>query len=255
MKVKVTRSCPTLCDLMDYTVHGILQARILEWEAFPWSRDWTQVSRIAGRFFTSWATREAQIRSREDLISVQYKLARWTLVRNKQNISPWKPASCSGLKCILQTQIRQGFATSNQRGFPGSLVVKNLLVNVGDLGSISGLGRSPGEGNGNPLQYSCLRTSMNRGAGWAVVHGITKSQTWLSDWACTHQHPKCQWAEPRICHTGHVLVNTLHTFLLVQDPKKFFKLTMDLWKATLTQSKGDITMSTQGKYVSLIYIS
>ena len=51
---------------MDYTVHGILQARILEWVAFPFSRgssqpsDWTQVSRIAGRFFTSWATREAQ---------------------------------------------------------------------------------------------------------------------------------------------------------------------------------------------------
>ena len=66
MKVKVTQLCPTLCDPMDYTVHGILQARILEWVAFPFSRrssqsrDRTQVSHIAGRFFTSWATREAQ---------------------------------------------------------------------------------------------------------------------------------------------------------------------------------------------------
>ena len=66
-KVKVTQSCPTLCHPMDYTVHGILQARILERVAFPFSRgssqprDQTQVSRIAGRFFTSWATREAQI--------------------------------------------------------------------------------------------------------------------------------------------------------------------------------------------------
>ena len=57
--------CPTLCDPMDYTVHGILQVRILEWVASPFSRgssqsrDWTQVSRIAGGFFTSWATREA----------------------------------------------------------------------------------------------------------------------------------------------------------------------------------------------------
>ena len=65
MKVKVAQSCPTLCDPMDYTAHGILQARILEWVVFPFSRgtfqprDWTQVSRIAGRFFTSWATREA----------------------------------------------------------------------------------------------------------------------------------------------------------------------------------------------------
>ena len=58
-EVKVTQWCPTLCDPMDYTVHGILQARILEWVAFPFSRgssqprDQTQVSHIAGRFFTS----------------------------------------------------------------------------------------------------------------------------------------------------------------------------------------------------------
>ena len=64
--VKVAQSYPTLCDPMDYTVHGILQARILEWVAFPFSRessqprDRTQVSCIAGGFFTSWATREAQ---------------------------------------------------------------------------------------------------------------------------------------------------------------------------------------------------
>ena len=60
------QSCPTLCDPMDYKVHGILQARILEWVAFPFSRgssqptDQTQVSRIAGRFYTSWATGKAQ---------------------------------------------------------------------------------------------------------------------------------------------------------------------------------------------------
>ena len=65
LKVKVAQSCLTLCDPIDYTVHGILQARILEWVAVPFSkgssqpRDRTQVSHIAGRFFTSWATREA----------------------------------------------------------------------------------------------------------------------------------------------------------------------------------------------------
>ena len=63
-KVKVSQSHLTLCDLMDYTVHGILQARILEWVAFLFSRgsqprDGTQVSHIASRFFISWATREA----------------------------------------------------------------------------------------------------------------------------------------------------------------------------------------------------
>ena len=66
LKVKVAQLCPTLCDPMDYTVHGVLQARILEWVAFPFSRgssqpkDQTPVSHIAGRFFTSWATGEAQ---------------------------------------------------------------------------------------------------------------------------------------------------------------------------------------------------
>ena len=66
VKVKVTPSCPTLCDPMDYTVYGILQARILEWVAFPFSRrssqprDRSWVSHIAGGFFTSWATREVQ---------------------------------------------------------------------------------------------------------------------------------------------------------------------------------------------------
>jgi len=65
-EVKIAHSCPTLCDPMDYTVHAILQARILKWVAVPFSRgssqprDWTQVSHIDGEFFTSWATREAQ---------------------------------------------------------------------------------------------------------------------------------------------------------------------------------------------------
>ena len=66
VKEKVTQSCPTLCDPIDYTVHGMLQARILEWVSLPFSRgssqprDQIQVSCIAGGFFTSWATREAQ---------------------------------------------------------------------------------------------------------------------------------------------------------------------------------------------------
>ena len=64
LKVKVAQSCLTLCNPMDYAVHGILQARILEWVAVLFSRgsfqprDWTQVLHIAGGFFTSWATRE-----------------------------------------------------------------------------------------------------------------------------------------------------------------------------------------------------
>ena len=60
-------------------------------------------------------------------------------------------------------------------GFPGGSVVKNPPVNAGNPASIPGSGRSPGEGNGNPLQYSCLENPMDRGAWWATVLGITES--------------------------------------------------------------------------------
>ena len=65
------------------------------------------------------------------------------------------------------------------QGLPGTLLteaLRNLHANAGDPGSISGLERSPGEGNGNPLQYSCLENPMDKGAWWAAVHGVTKSQ-------------------------------------------------------------------------------
>ena len=65
-------------------------------------------------------------------------------------------------------------------GFSGSSDDKEFTCNAADLGSIPGIGRFPGEGNGYPLQYSCLENSMDRGAWWAMVHGVhgvTKSQT------------------------------------------------------------------------------
>ena len=64
-----------------------------------------------------------------------------------------------------------------QKCFPGGSEVKVSACNAGDLGSIPGLGRSPGEGNGTPLQYSCLENPMDGGAWWATVHSIAKSQT------------------------------------------------------------------------------
>ena len=118
---QVTQSCLTLCDPMDcslpgFSVHGIFQARILQWVAIffsrrscsssSWTRDWTQVSRIVGRRFTVWATRE-----------------------------------------VL-------------KGFPCSSAGKESACNEGDLGSLPGMGRSPGEGKGYPLQYSGLENSM-----------------------------------------------------------------------------------------------
>ena len=91
LKVKVAQLCPTLCDPMDYTVRGILQARTLEWVAFPFCRGssqprgQTQVSHTAGRFFTSWATREAQ----------EY----WRVAYPFSRRSSW-PRNRTGVSCI-----------------------------------------------------------------------------------------------------------------------------------------------------------
>ena len=74
-------------------------------------------------------------------------------------------------------------------GFPGGSDSKASACNAGDLGLIPGLGRSPGEGNGNPLQYSCLENPMDGGAWWATVHGVAKSRTRLSHFTFTfHFH-------------------------------------------------------------------
>ena len=71
-------------------------------------------------------------------------------------------------------------------GLPQWFSGKACACNAGDLSSITGLGRSLGIGNGNPLQYSCLENSMDRGAWWDTVHGVTNSQTRLIKWSHTH---------------------------------------------------------------------
>ena len=65
-------------------------------------------------------------------------------------------------------------------GFPGGSLSKESASNAGDLDSVPGLGRSPGEGNGYPLQYSCLEKPTDRGTLWATVHSVAKSRTQLS---------------------------------------------------------------------------
>ena len=90
--------------------------------------------------------------------------------------------------CVEETKFRHLFQTYYRffaitklnkvsQGFPGSSDGKAFAYNAGDPGSIPGLGRSPGEGNGNPLQYSCLEKLMDGGAWWATVHGVAKSWT------------------------------------------------------------------------------
>ena len=83
-------------------------------------------------------------------------------------------------KIVQNGDVQIAFPVYPQRGFPGGSDSEESACNAGDPGSIPGLGRAPGEGNGNPLLYSCLENPMDRGAWQIIVHGVTKSQTRLS---------------------------------------------------------------------------
>ena len=80
------------------------------------------------------------------------------------------------IECLVRKEKKKGvFGQSS--GFPGGSEGIASACNAGDTGSIPGSGRSPAEGNGNPLQYSCLENPMDRGAWWATVHGVAESDT------------------------------------------------------------------------------
>ena len=115
----------------------------------------------------------------------------------------WPPARdplTADFLYLILAKVTEGSAGSTHRGhfvmsrlafikgLPGGSVVKNPPANAGDSGSIPGLGRSPGEGHGNPLQYSYLGNPMDRGAWWATVLGVTKSQICLSNETSTNSH-------------------------------------------------------------------
>ena len=145
--VKVTQLCLTLCSPMDCSLpgcsgHRIPQVRILEWVAFPSAGDLPNPA----------------MEPRSSVLLVDYSQSEPLLRMTAQNL---------------------------ELGFPSGSVVKESACNAGDVakavGSILGSGRSPGKGNGNPLQYSYLGNSMGRGAWWATVHGVAKSWTRLSN--------------------------------------------------------------------------
>ena len=97
--------------------------------------------------------------------------------------------------------------------FPGGSVLKSLPANVGatgDTGSFSELGRSPGGGNGNPLQYSCLENAMDRGAWQAAVHGVTKSRT-------GPHHTQRQYIERQNVQTTRLLLWKRRIILAVEN--------------------------------------
>ena len=96
--------------------------------------------------------------------------------------------SLSGAMPLLSRRVVVFPPSHTYLGFPGGSVVKNPPANAGDAGLISGLGRSPGKWNVNLLFYSCLENPIDKGACWAAVHGVGKSQTWLSDYTAITNH-------------------------------------------------------------------
>ena len=104
-----------------------------------------------------------------------------------------------------------------ERGFPGGSLIKNLPANAGDMGLIPGLGRSPGEENGKPLQYSCLANPMDRGVWWATIHRITKeldTTEWLTFSSLQHvdrEKPSIQRVNCKLYYSPRGTYTHTHT--------------------------------------------
>ena len=198
MQGKVAQLCMTLRYPMDYTVHGILRAGILQWVAVPFSRessqprDGTQVSHIAGRFFTSWATREA--------CGLALLPCKWyssdlaiLLLLSYSSLLGHTEMSMSN----LYHQRRQWHPTPVL--LPWKSHGRRSLVGCSPWGrweldttqwlhfhfSLSCIG----EGNGNPRQCSCLENPRNGGAWWAAVYGVAQSRTRLKRLSSSSSNP------------------------------------------------------------------
>ena len=108
---------------------------------------------------------------------------------------------------------------------PGGSVVKNPPANPGDAISIPGSWSSPREGNDNSLQYSCLGNPMDRGAWWATIHGVTKSQTPLRDFTFTFKQRKVKW-EKRVTYPYNWEVNLTFCPMLMLNDREWRQFTV-----------------------------
>ena len=129
-------------------------------------------------------------------------------------------------------------------GFPHGSVVKNPPAIAGDAGLISGSGRAPGAGDGNPLQYSRLENSVDRGAWWAVVRGVTKSQTWLSE-QCSQGPSCCYVGQDFLPSESWVICQRMYTPLLFVQSSFDLLVCLQLLaivnSASITQQCGCLT--------------
>ena len=124
-----------------------------------------QVQSLLGKLRSLMPSNMAKIKKPRKTLTENIKLKKNVFFKKRFN------GSINKLQCISL------FGFLLKQGFPGGTVIKNLPANAGGTGSIPGLGRSPGEGNGTPHQYSCLGNPMDRRACCATVYGVAKSQT------------------------------------------------------------------------------
>ena len=129
-------------------------------------------------------------------------------------------------------------------------MVKASAYNTGDPGSMPGSGRSPGEGNGSPLQSSCLENRMDGGAWWATVRGVAKTQTWLK-WLSTHTHYSLVYTYyifSRLSADGHldcshILTSANDVAMNIGVHVYFWTNSCFFWIPTLTGTAGPYSSS------------
>ena len=148
---------------------------------------------------------------------------------------PWTEEP-DGLQSIGLHGVRHNGATNTHTyrcmwSFPGGSVEKNPACNAGDLGSVPGSGRSPGAGYGNPLQYSCLENSMDRGAWRGTVHGVAKSWIQLRDWHLVPSlHGKQMGKQWKQCQTLFFgALESLQMVIAAMKLKDAYSLEEKLW--------------------------
>ena len=182
-----------LCFITLLSVNPITISKRIRRDSFQWRVEAAQEGRtkddLAGKLHDSVRVHSSRINSNYSE-SLQIKNI-WVIVQRESPNLPCFKLDCKCSWIIGVPSCGREWFTSHLFSSLVSisqvvLVVKNLPANaeVRDLSLIPGSGKSPGGGHGDPLQYSCLENPMDRGAWWATVHGVSKSQTWLK-WLST----------------------------------------------------------------------
>ena len=173
---EIAQSWPTLRDPMDCSlpgssVHGIFQVGVLEWVAIAFSmeRCYKPVTEEDNFHLGFWSC----------IIIIQWESPE----ASSYALWLWPPTSGHSWSALSWSHRIVTAGHFYRMGFAGGSDGQESACSAGHLCSLPGTGRSPGEGNGNPLQYSCLENLKDKGAWSATVHGVAKSWTWLSDFS------------------------------------------------------------------------